>query len=136
MKTEIMLATRLRIDGWAESAIEELADGSKITRAQVRLRDGADGLESGSASMLAYYRPDGTSQYVSVLRLSARLGGHAGTFVLEGSGGYDGTTASSRMSVVPGSGTGGLAGISGTCTSDSTHADYPFMPLALTCQLP
>jgi Protein of unknown function (DUF3224) len=132
---EIMLATKLRIDDWAESAIEEFADGSKITRAQVRLQDGADGLESGSASMLAYYRPDGTSEYVSVLHLSARLDGHAGTFVLEGSGGYDGTTASSRMSVVAGSGTGDLAGISGTCTSESTHADYPFMPLALTCQL-
>ena len=39
------LTTKLRIDDWAESAIEELADSSKITRAQVELRDGADGLE-------------------------------------------------------------------------------------------
>jgi uncharacterized protein DUF3224 len=135
MRAELMVSTRLRIDEWAESVIEEFADGSAITRAQVRLEDGADGLESGSASMLAYYRPDGTSRYVSVLRLSARLGGHAGAFVLEGSGGYDGTTASSRMSVVPGSGTGELAGIGGTCTSESTHADYPFMPLTLSYQL-
>jgi len=76
---EIMLSTKLRIDDWAESVIEEFADGSKVTRAQVRLRDGADGLESG---------------------------------------------------------TGGLAGITGTCTSESTHADYPFMPLALSYRLP
>jgi hypothetical protein len=33
--------------------------------------------------------------------------------------------------VVPGSGTGELAGISGTGTSVSTHDDYPFMPLTL-----
>ena len=35
-----MVSTRLRIDDWDESVIEELADGSKVTRAQVRLRDG------------------------------------------------------------------------------------------------
>jgi hypothetical protein len=49
-----MVTTKLRIDDWAESAIEEFAGGSKVTRAQVRLRDGADGLESRWASMLAY----------------------------------------------------------------------------------
>jgi len=131
-----MVRTKLRIDDWAESVIEEFADGSKLTRAQVRLRDGADGLESGSASMLAYYRPDGTSEYVTLLYLTAQLEGQAGTFVLRGNGSYDGTAASGRMSIVPDSGTGKLAGIAGTCTSESTHADYPFMPLSLSYQLP
>jgi hypothetical protein len=132
---EIMVKTRLRIDDWAESVIEEFADGSKVTRAQVRLRDGAEGLESGSSSMLAYYRPDGTSEYVTLLYLSAQLDGRTGTFALRGSGRFDGTTASGEMSIVPGSGTGRLTGISGTCTSESTHADYPLMPLALNYQL-
>ena len=135
-RAKIMIRTRLRIDDWAESVIEEFAGGSKVTRAQVRLRDGADGLESGSASMLAYYRPDGTSEYVMLLYLSARLDGRTGTFALRGSGGFDGTTASGKMSIVPDSGTGGLAGISGTGTNESTHADYPFMPLTLSYQLP
>lgn len=129
------LETKLRIDDWDESAIEEFDDGRKITRAQVRLRDGADGLESGSASMLAYYRPDGTSEYVTLLHLSGRLDGREGTFALRGDGGYDGTTATGHMTVIPGSGTGGLAGISGSCVSESTHADYPFMPLTLNYQL-
>jgi len=39
------------------------------------------------------------------------------------------------MTVVTGSGTGGLVGISGTCVSVSTHADYPFMPLTLAYEL-
>lgn len=129
------METRLRIDDWDESAVEEFDDGRRITRAQVRLRDGTDGLESGSASMLAYYRPDGTSDYVTLLHLSGRLDGHEGAFALRGDGGYDGTTASGRMTVIPGSGTGGLAGISGSCVSKSTQADYPFMPLTLTYQL-
>jgi hypothetical protein len=129
------LTTKLRIDDWAESPIEEFDDGSKITRAQVRLQDGADGLEAGTFSMLAFYRPDGTSEYSTLLRLTARLDGREGTFVLRGDGRFDGTTARGSMSVVPQSGTGELAGISGTCSSESTHEDYPFMPLTLTYQL-
>ncbi|MDQ6874726.1 MAG: DUF3224 domain-containing protein [Actinomycetota bacterium] len=129
------LTTKLRIDDWDESAVEELDDGSKFTRAQVRLQDGADGLHSGSLCMLAYYRPDGTSEYVTLLRLSGSLDGHAGAMVLHGSGCYDGTTASGRMSSVPDSATGEWVGISGTCTSESTKADFPFMPLTLTYHL-
>ena len=129
------LKTKLRIDDWDEAAVEEFDDGRKITRAQVRLRDGTDGLHSGSAGMLTYYRPDGTSEYVTVLHLTGQLDGHEGTFALRGEGDYDGTTASGRMTVIPGSGTGPLAGVSGSCVSKSTHDDYPFMPLTLTYQL-
>ncbi len=85
--------------------------------------------------MLAFYRPDGTSDYVTVLRLSGRLDRREGTFALRGDGSFDGTTASGRMTIIPGSGRGGLAGISGSCVSESTHSDYPFMPLTLTYQL-
>jgi hypothetical protein len=129
------LQTKLRIGDWDESAVEEFEDGRKITCAHVRLRDGVDGLDSGSAIMLAFYRPDGTSDYVTLLHLFGRLDGNEGTFALRGEGGYDGTRATGRMSVVPGSGTGGLAGISGSCLSESTQSDYPFMPLILNYQL-
>jgi len=131
----VTLTTKMRIASWDESPVEEFGDGSKLTRAQVRLAGTEEGLTSGSAGMLAYYRPDGTSSYVTVLRLTGVLDGRAGSFVLRGEGTYDGTAASGRMTVVPGSGTGGLAGISGACESVSTHADYPFMPLALAYQL-
>jgi hypothetical protein len=131
----VTLKTKMRIASWDESPVEEYGDGSKLTRAQVTLTDGHGGLASGSAGMLAWYRPDGTSSYVTVIRVAGRLDGREGSFVLRGGGAYDGTTASGRMTVVPGSGTGGLAGISGTCESVSTHADYPFMPLTLTYDL-
>jgi len=129
------LTTKMRIASWDESPVEEFEDGSKVTRAQVRLSGGDDGLTSGSMEMLAYYRPEGTSSFVTVMRLTGLLGGRAGSFVLRGEGAFDGTTASGRMTVVAGSGTGGLAGISGACESVSTHADYPFMPLALAYDL-
>ena len=131
----VTLTTKMRIADWDESPIEEFDDGSKLTRAQVRLSDGKDGLVSGSSGMLAYSRPDGTSSFVTMMRVTGILDGRAGSFMLRGDGVFDGTTASGRMTVVAASGTGGLAGISGTCESVSTHADYPFMPLTLTYEL-
>ena len=130
------VTTRLKITSWNEKGSEEHDDGSRTTRATVALADGADGLTSGTFESVMYYRPDGTSAYVSVLRLAATLGGRSGSFVVTGDGGFDGTTASSIGQVVAGSGTDGLAGITGALSSASTHEDYPYMPLTLTYDLP
>jgi hypothetical protein len=129
------LTTKIRIASWDESPVEDFGDGGKLTQALVRLSDGKDGLESGVFTMLAYYQPDGTGSLVTMVRVTGVIDGHAGSFALRGEGEFDGTTATGRMTVVPGSGTGELAGISGTCESVSTHADYPFMPLVLTYEL-
>ena len=58
----VTLTTKMRIAGWDETPVEEFDDGSKLTRALVRLSDGADGPGSGSVGMLAFYRPDGNQQ--------------------------------------------------------------------------
>jgi hypothetical protein len=50
-----------------------------------------------------------------------------------GHGEYDGTTASSTMPIV--AGTGDLAGVTGSVSSSSTHADYPNMPLVIEYDL-
>ena len=131
----VTLTTKMQIASWDESPVEEFGDGSKLTRAQVRLSGGKERLTSGSMGMLAYYRPDGTSSFVTVMRVTGVLDGWAGSFWLRGEGAFDGTTASGRMTVVAGSGTGGLAGLSGAGESVSTHADYPFMPLTLAYDL-
>jgi hypothetical protein len=131
----VTLTTKMRIASWDESPIEEFDDGSKLTRAQVRLSGEEGGLASGSLGMLAYYRPDGTSSFVTVMWVTGIVDGRTGSFVLRGEGVFDGTTASGRMTVVAGSGTRGLSGINGTCESVSTQADYPFMPLTLAYEL-
>ena len=129
------VTTRLRIAAWDEQPIAKFDDGSKITRASVTLSEPADGLDGGSVESLMFYRPDGTSHYVNVMRLTATLEGRSGSFVLSGEGDYDGTTASGTSVILPDTATGDLAGISGTCTSTSTHRDYPYMPLDLTYEL-
>ena len=123
--------------------MEEFGDGSGPTRAQVRLsggedgKDGKSGSTSGSMGMLAYDRPDGTSSFVTVTRLTRVLDGWAGSFVLRGEGPFDGTTASGashlwwRVPRDPRAGRDSAALVS----SVSTHHDYPFMPLTLAYDL-
>jgi Protein of unknown function (DUF3224) len=129
------LSTRLLITKWDEKTVATHDDGSKITRATVEFAEGADGLESGRFESVMYYRPDGTSSYVNLMFLTATLGGRSGSFVLSGDGTFDTTTASGTSTIVPGSATGGLVGITGTISSVSTHADHPFMPLTLDYDL-
>ena len=129
------LTTRLRIGSWDEAPTREFDDGGKVTRATVALAEGSDGLDAGTFESIMYYRPDGTSRYVTVMQLTGTLDGRSGSLVLTGEGDYDGTTASGTFEIVPGSGTEHLAGITGTCRSASTHADYPYMPLSLTYDL-
>jgi hypothetical protein len=124
--------TKLQIKSWDEKPYREFDDGRKFTRAEVELGSN-DGIESAAFEALMFYRPDGTSGYVSLMQITATFHGKAGSFVLQGSGEYDGKTAASKYEIVAGE--GDLAGISGTLTSASTHEDYPNMPITLTYQL-
>ncbi len=125
---------KLRIADWKEETYQELPGGQKLSRASVALGGQGDDLV-GSFESTLFYRADGTSTYVTVTHLTGVLDGRGGSFVLTGEGAFDGTAAVGTSTVVPGSGTGELAGISGTATSSSTHADYPYMPLALDYRL-
>ena len=127
--------TKLEITSWVEETVHEMADGSKITRATVSLSGGDDGLSAATFDAVMFYRPDGTSSYVSIMRVTGALQGREGGFVLQGDGAFDGTAARSRSAVVKGSGSGKLAGLTGAARSDSTHDDYPFMPLTLDYDL-
>lgn len=123
------LVTTIKIDDWQENPTQEFDDGTKICHAVVRLTDGRDGLTGGHMESVLHYRADGTSSYVTLLRLEGALGGRVGSFVAIGDGVYDGTLAGGTMRIV--SGSGDLATISGTIGGDSTHDDYPQMPLVI-----
>jgi hypothetical protein len=129
------LTTKLEIKSWDEQPYRQFDDGRKFTKADVTLVGTGDGVESGSFEAIMFYRGDGTTEYVTVMQLSGSFGGASGDFVLRGNGSFDGTSARGEMEIVPGSGTGGLAGITGSATSVSTHDDYPHMPLEITYSL-
>jgi Protein of unknown function (DUF3224) len=125
------IETKLEIKSWDEKPYREFDDGRKFTRADVSL-GAADGIDCATFDALMFYRADGTSSYVSLMSVSGTFDGRSGSFVLRGTGGYDGTAAVGQSEVVEGSGTGELTGLTGTLTSRSTHEDYPYMPLTLS----
>jgi hypothetical protein len=134
--TTTRLETKLQILSWDEKPYRELDDGQKFTRTAVTNSVKEDGIEAETTSdSLMYYSADGTSAYVGLTRITGRLGDREGSFVLRENGTYDGTTARTESVIVPGSGTGGLAGLTGTGISVSTKDDYPHMPLVLEYQL-
>jgi hypothetical protein len=53
------------------------------------------------------------ASFVGIERVSGSVAGRAGTFVLQDQGTLTGTHVTGRWSVVPGSGTGELAGLRG-----------------------
>jgi hypothetical protein len=127
------VTTKLEIKNWDEKPYRELPDGGKLTRAVVDLAGSEDELRvEATWQALMYYRPDGTSTYVGQMYVTGTLQGRTGSFVLEGTGSYDGTAARNTSMVVKGSGTDALAGLSGTALSVSTHEDYPHWPMTFT----
>ena len=126
----MIVELKMKIVSWNEVPYRESPDAGKFAKADVLLAaDG--GNATGAFESLLYYRPDGTGSYVCVLQLTDAIEGRAGSFVLQGTGTYDGTTAQLVTTVVAGSGTGDLVGLTGTATSTSTHEDYPYMPITL-----
>lgn len=129
------LADKLHIDSWDEKASAEADDGTKFTTAAVTLsfdqEVGGDAVTAARFDAAMYYRPDGTSTYVSIMQVTATLAGRSGGFALSGEGGYEDGTARMHMTVIEGSGSGGLEGVTGTLESASTHDDYPYMPFTL-----
>jgi len=125
------LTTKLEIKSWDEQPYQEDGD-RKFTHSKVVLTS-AD--LDGSWTALMYYRPDGTSTYVGLMQLTGRLGESSGSFVLQCTGTFDGTSARVELTIVPGSGTDDLEGITGTAVSVSTHADYPHWPMVIDYDL-
>jgi len=126
-----IIETKLKIESWDEKPYRELDDGTKFSKAEVTLGGSDGGLASATFESLLFYRADGSSSFVTLMRVTGTLDGRSGSFVLRGHGTYDGTTARLEAQVVEGSGTDELAGLRGTGESVSGHSDYPYMPLTL-----
>ena len=102
------------VTSWDEDTYQELDGKKKLTRATVgyRLSGGIDGDATWTALM--FYREDGTAEYTGLQRFTGQIAGRSGTCVMIADGGYDGGEARSSWRIIPGSGTGDLAGLAGS----------------------
>ncbi|HEY8582865.1 MAG TPA: DUF3224 domain-containing protein [Capillimicrobium sp.] len=106
------ITATFEITGWDETVLDEPADGPKLTRATVRKRfDGP--LQATSVAELLTTQGPGGSGYLAQERVDGELEGRRGTFVLQHGGIDDAGALRAFGAVVPGSGTGELAGLRG-----------------------
>lgn len=126
------------VTGWDQSAYEEPAEGPRLARVTVRkvFRGELEGKSTGEL-LMCQTAPDDLAAgggYVVSERVVGRLAGRTGTFVLQHGGlGGAGTAMHTFGHVVPGSGTGELAGLRGEIAirvaEDGGHTltlDYDF----------
>lgn len=112
--TAMQTVSTFEIVSWDE---QPYADGDpKLTQTEAR-KTFTGGIE-GEATVryLMVYRPDGTTPITGLERVIGRIGERSGSFVLQHTGMDEGGVATVTCEVVPGSGTGELAGLRGTGT--------------------
>jgi hypothetical protein len=118
---------RFAITSWDEKAYSEGGQLPKLTRASVIKNYTGDIEGEGQVEYLMMYRGDGTAVCIGLERVVGRIGGRAGSFVLQRTGVFEGGLAKEAYSVVPGSATDELTGLRGEGNSAVGHAkDYPF----------
>lgn len=103
-----------QIKSWDEQAYAEFAGTEKMTRAITTQAYTGDLTGESRSDSLMYYGPGSDPvHYVGLERFTATLAGRSGTFVVQAQGTYTDGVAATTWFVVPGSGTGELAGLRG-----------------------
>lgn len=116
-------AVKFRILGWDEEPFDEPEDGPKLTRAQIRKSFEGDLVATGVLMYVMTYLDESNATFLGFEKVTGSLGGRSGSFVLRHTGAYDGEQARASCEVVPGSGTGELAGLSGKGGFAAGHAE-------------
>ena len=118
---------RFAIKSWDEKPYSEGPDLPKLTRASVVKTFTGDIEGEGRVEYLMMYRSDGSATFVGLERIVGRIGGKAGSFVLQRTGVFENGRAKESYSVVPGSANGALTGLRGEGSTDVGHGmEHPF----------
>ena len=118
---------RFAIKSWDEKPYSDGDGLPRLTRASVTKTFTGDIEGEGQVEYLMMYRSDGSATFVGHERVVGRVGGKAGTFVLQRIGVFENGQAKESYSVVPNSGTGELRGLRGDGSSDVGHgSEHPF----------
>lgn len=119
---------RFAITKWEEAPYSEGQGEPRLTRASVSKTYTGDIDGEGHVDYLMMYRTDGSAAFVGLERVVGRIGGRAGTFVLQRTGTFEGGQAKESYAVIPGSGTGDLQGLRGDGSSSVGHGmEHPFV---------
>lgn len=119
---------RFAIKSWDEKPYSEGEGLPRLTRATVSKTLTGDIEGESHVEYLMMYRNDGSATLVGLERVVGRIEGKSGSFVLQRNGKFESGVAKEAYSVVPGSTTGELHGLSGEGTSVVGHGlEHPFV---------
>jgi hypothetical protein len=122
--------TEFKIQSWDEQPFGEAAEERKLTRASITKTYHGDIEGVAILEYLMMYRQDGSASFVGLERINGKLGSRSGSFVLQHIGTFIGGVVNASLTVIPDSGSGELAGMSGAGSFESGHAES--YPLTLT----
>lgn len=118
---------RFAIQSWDEKPLGEGQDPPRLTRASVTKTYTGEIEGTGQVEYVMMYRSDGSATFVGLERVVGRIGGRAGTFVLQRTGTFESGLAKESYSVISGSATGDLQGLVGEGSSAVGHGmEHPF----------
>jgi hypothetical protein len=92
---------------------EEPAEGPNLVEIHVTETFAGSVEGEGAVRFLQAIRDDGSASFVGIERVTGKVEGRAGSFLLQDAGTLAGTTVKGDWFVIPGSGTGELAGLRG-----------------------
>ena len=124
---------RFAIKSWDEKPYSEVAGQPKLSRATVSKTFTGDIEGESQVEYLMMYRGDGTATFVGLERIVGRIGDKSGSFVLQRSGVFEDGQAKESYTVVPGSATGDLQGLTGEGSTSVGHGMEH--PCSLTYEL-
>lgn len=116
-----------KITGWepADDETDEIAD---IARARIRKAFTGDLEGTSVANAILYQTPVKSGGYAALERITGKIGEREGTFVVQHSGIRDvAGTGPAYGDVVPGSGTGGFEGVTGTMKIEESDGGESFL---------
>lgn len=94
-------------------AYDEPGEGPALTKIHVEEHFTGDISGEGVVEFLQAAAADGSASFVGIERITGTVGGRTGTFLLQDAGTVQGNIVSGDWFVIPGSGTGQLAGLRG-----------------------
>jgi len=104
---------RIEVNTYEPQPYEEVDGGPNLVEIHVTETFSGDIEGEGVVRFLQAVRDDGSASFVGIERVTGSIAGRQGSFLLQDAGTLEGNTVKGDWFVVPGSGTGELAGLRG-----------------------
>jgi Protein of unknown function (DUF3224) len=104
---------KIAVKTYQQTPYDQPGEGPVLSRIHVDEEFSGDIEGTGVVEFLQAQVSEDAASFVGIERVTGSVGGRSGTFLLQDQGTLKGTTVSGEWLVVPGSGTGELAGLRG-----------------------